>query len=71
MNILNFKSKALLKNYMMGLIKILKDIYDYKSDFIIIRSFNDINFISKLIKIVTYINTYLIKLQSIYSIKII
>lgn len=50
--IANFKkSKALLKALYDGFNKdIKKDIYDYKSDFIIIRSFNDINFISKLIK---------------------
>lgn len=45
------KSKSLLKALYQGFIKdIDKNIYNYKSDFIIIRSFNDINFISNIIK---------------------
>ncbi len=50
--IANFqKSKSLLKSLYQGFMKdIDKNIYNYKSDFIIIRSFKDINFISNLIK---------------------
>jgi hypothetical protein len=45
------KSKSLLKALYESFIKdIKKEIYDYKSDFIVIKSFSDINFVSKLIK---------------------
>jgi len=50
--IANFqKSKSLLKALYQGFTKdIDKNIYNYKSDFIIVRSFKDINFISNMIK---------------------
>ena len=50
--IANFrKSKSLLKALYQGFMKdIDKNTYNYKSDFIIIRSFNDINFITDIIK---------------------
>jgi hypothetical protein len=50
--IANFqKSKSLLKALYQGFMKdIDKNTYNYKSDFIIVRSFNDINFITNIIK---------------------